>query len=186
MILSDCAVSSAEPRFCHPDALFGFLFVRVFQLSSMSGSLESFSRQIHQALHAQQSQVLKALNAHSYDIHQRLSAIQGDVESLRNETSSQQNAFRNAFDIVSARLDEIQRISQTSRPTPLPSMPAPTRGTKEDHRILLDNINTRIELAEKRLGKSMGDIATKVRAVEQGVAEIFETVKVPHASCKSY
>lgn len=151
----------------------------------MSGSLEAFSRQIHNVLRTQQSQILQALNVQAYDIHQKLSAIQEDVESLRNDTLSQQNAFRSAFDIVAARLDEIQRISQTARPAPLAITPAPNKGTNEDHRILLDTINSRTELAEKRLGKSMEDVAKKVQAVEQSVAKIFETVKNPNAACKS-
>ena len=151
----------------------------------MSGSLEAISRQIHNALHAQQTQILQALNVQAYDVHQKLSAIQGEVESLRNETLSQQNAFRSAFDIVAARLDDIQRISQTPRPAPLAIAPAPNKGPNEDHRILLDTINDRMELAEKRLGKSMGDIAMKVQAVENSVTKIFETVKDPRAACKS-
>lgn len=148
----------------------------------MTGSLDSFSRQIHNVLRAQQSQILQALDAHSYDIHQKLSGIQRDVESLRNETLSQQNAFRSAFDIVAARLDEIQWVSQTARPTIL--APPPNKDTNEDHRIQPDSINNRMELAEKRLGKSMGDVAKTVTAVEQSVAEILKTVKDPHGSCK--
>lgn len=159
-------------------------FATCLQPPSMSGgSLETFSRHIHNALQAQQSHILQALDVHSYDIHQKLSAIQCDVESLRNETLSQQNAFRSAFDIVAVRLDEIQRISQTPRPTPLAIAPATHKGAMEDHRILLDAINTRIESTENRLGKSMGDVAKKILAVEHNVAEIVETVKNPHASC---
>lgn len=150
----------------------------------MSSSLESFSRHIHNVLQAQQSQILQALNVHSYDIHQKLSAIQDDVEALRNETMSQQNAFRSAFDIVAARLDDIQQISQPPRPAPTAIMSAPNTGAIEDHRILLDAINARMESTENRLGKSMGDVAKKVVAVDHNVAEIFETVKNPHASCK--
>jgi TolA-binding protein len=150
----------------------------------MSGSLETFSRHILNVLQAQQSQILQALNVHSYDIHQKLSAIQGDVESLRNETLSQQNAFRSAFDIVAARLDDIQQISQTPRPAPPAIMPPPNKGAIEDHRMLLEAINTRMEATEGRLGKSMGDVAKKVLAVEHNVAKIFETVKDPRASCE--
>lgn len=150
----------------------------------MSASLETFSRHILNVLQAQHSQILQALNVHSYDIHQKLSAIQGDVESLRNETSSQQNAFRSAFNIVAARLDEIQVFSQTPRPVPPAIMPAPTKGAIEDYRMLLDAINTRMKSTEDRLGNSMGDVAKKVLVVEHNVAEVFEAVKNPHASCR--
>jgi TolA-binding protein len=161
-----------------------FCLSRLATARIMSGSLESFSRQLLNVLHTQQSQILQALNVNTYEIHQKLSAIQGDVESLRNETLSQQNAFRSAFDIVAVRLDEIQRISQPPRPAPPPIMPAPNRGSNEDPRILLDAINTRMDLAEKRLGKSMEDVTKRVQAVEQSVADISKTIKDPRASCK--
>lgn len=165
--------------------LFGTLSVGDSPLAAprMSGSLETFSRHINNVLQAQQAHILQALNVHSCDIHQKLSAIHCDVESLRNETLSQQNAFRSAFDIVAARLDEIQQISQAPRPTPLAITAAPHKGAMEDHRVLLDAINTRMESTENRLGKTMGDVAKKVMMVEHNVAEIFETVKNPRATC---
>ena len=169
-------------EFSTPDALFGLPVFSSCNCPHMSGSLEAFSRQIHNVLRAQQAQILQALNVQAFDIHQKLSAIQGDLESLRNETLSQQNAFRSAFDIVAARLDEIQQISQIPRATQLDT-PAPGKGANEDHRILQDTINNRMELAEKRLGKSMEDVAKEVQTVEHTVAKIFSTVNDPHAAC---
>jgi len=182
MELSDFAPLVAELRW-HLDTLFGPLFWAPCTVRAMSSSLESFSQHVLSALQSQQSQILQALNVHSYDIYQKLSVIQGDVESLRNETMSQQNAFRSAFDIVTARLDEILRISQNPRHNLPATAPPQNKGTNVDHRML-DAINTRMESTEKRLGKSMGDVTMKVQAVEQIVAEIFETVKNPRASCK--
>jgi len=72
-------------------------------------------------------------------------------------------------DIISARFDEMLRTPDTHTS----NFTGTEQTLKEDHPSLLNSINTRIELANERPRRSIGDVTRKI---QMSMAVIFEIV----------